>query len=74
MIGFYHSVETMGTRDGKGIRFVLFIQGCLMRCKFCHNPDTWSIKGKEITVKQAVEEIKTYMPYYESTGGGLTVS
>ena len=44
-LGRVHSIETMGTVDGPGIRFVVFVQGCPMRCAYCHNPDTWSVNG-----------------------------
>ena len=74
MIGQYHSIETFSTNDGRGIRYVLFLQGCLMQCKFCHNPDTWGKAGKEISVDQVVEQIREYVPYFKSTGGGITIS
>lgn len=73
--GRIHSIETCGTVDGPGIRVVLFLQGCHLRCKYCHNPDTWNMcNGKEITVKEAVEEILKYEPYMRKSGGGVTVS
>ena len=74
MIGYYHSIETMGTHDGRGIRFVLFLQGCQMHCRFCHNRDTWGSGGKEISAEQVVQQVIDYGPYFESTGGGITIS
>ncbi|GAB6990457.1 pyruvate formate-lyase-activating protein [Paenibacillus pini] len=73
--GHIHSLETFGTVDGPGIRFVLFMQGCLLKCQYCHNPDTWSMnEGKEMTVEDVLAEIEPYLNYYRSSGGGLTVS
>ncbi|GGM33641.1 pyruvate formate-lyase-activating enzyme [Paraliobacillus quinghaiensis] len=75
MKGRIHSIETMGTVDGPGLRYVIFTQGCLLRCKFCHNPDTWKMgQGKEMTVEQMVKDIKDYLPFFQSTNGGVTVS
>ncbi|MDR0269696.1 pyruvate formate-lyase-activating protein [Paenibacillus sp.] len=73
--GRIHSLETFGTVDGPGIRFVLFMQGCLLKCQYCHNPDTWAMdEGKEMTVEDVLAEIEPYLNYYRSSGGGLTVS
>lgn len=73
--GHVHSLETFGTVDGPGIRFVLFMQGCLLKCQYCHNPDTWGLnEGKEMTVEEVLAEIEPYLSYYRSSGGGLTVS
>lgn len=75
MIGRIHSLETFGTLDGPGIRFVLFMQGCALQCRYCHNPDTWdTTAGKEMTVEQVLSEIESYVKYYELSGGGITVS
>lgn len=73
--GRIHSLETFGTVDGPGIRFVLFLQGCLMKCQYCHNPDTWNFDGgREMTVDEVLAEIEPYLNYYRSSGGGLTIS
>jgi len=75
MIGKVHSFETFGTVDGPGIRFVVFMQGCNFRCKFCHNPDTWfKDAGKEYTEDEIIELVEKYRVYYEKSGGGITVS
>lgn len=75
MIGRVHSVETCGTVDGPGLRYIVFLQGCLLRCQFCHNPDTWDIgKGIEMTVDEIIKDVKDYLPYFQSSGGGITVS
>ena len=70
-----HSVESFGTVDGPGIRFVLFLQGCHLQCKFCHNRDTWDIKGGEYkTLDDIFEKIKRYKNYMMLSGGGVTVT
>lgn len=75
MKGRVHSIETMGMLDGPGIRYIAFLQGCVLRCQFCHNPDTWNIQGGELTDSETLlEEIKSYLPYYQASGGGVTVS
>lgn len=74
MTGRIHSFESFGTVDGPGIRFVVFMQGCPMRCKYCHNPDTWVTgAGKEYTAKEVCETVLKYKNYF-SGGGGITVS
>ena len=73
MTGFIHSKESFGTVDGPGIRYVLFMQGCPMRCLYCHNPDTWKIgDGIQVTAEEVVEEIKSNKAFYAK--GGITVS
>ncbi|MBJ9990954.1 pyruvate formate-lyase-activating protein [Paenibacillus sp. S28] len=75
MKGRIHSMDTFGTVDGPGIRFVLFMQGCALQCQFCHNPDTWDTKGgRQVTVEEILREIEPYVPYYKSSGGGITVT
>lgn len=73
MTGKIHSVESFGTVDGPGIRFVFFMQGCPMRCKYCHNPDTWVYAGgSEYTPQSAVETVLKYKNYLSD--GGVTFS
>ncbi len=73
--GRIHSIETCGTVDGPGIRFVIFTQGCPLRCKYCHNPDTWKIsEGKNMTVDELIQEIEKYKSYMDFSGGGVTVT
>ncbi len=73
IIGRIHSLESFGTVDGPGIRFVVFMQGCPLRCQFCHNPDTWEVnKGTEYTSQQLTQEIIKYKSYMEFSGGGVT--
>lgn len=75
MNGNIHSIESFGTVDGPGIRYVVFTQGCLLRCQFCHNADTWEIgTGKEMSVSEIIGELKSYLPFIEASNGGITVS
>ena len=74
MVGKIHSVFSGGTVDGPGIRFVVFMQGCPLRCKYCHNPDSWNIKnGEDRSVSDLLNEIVRYKSYYGQKGG-VTVS
>lgn len=74
MQGLIHSLESFSTVDGPGIRFVVFLQGCPMHCKFCHNPDTWAAKaGKEMTVEEIMAQIRDAKPFFRGKGG-VTVS
>lgn len=73
--GRIHSVETCGTVDGPGIRFIVFTQGCPLRCLYCHNPDCRHFEdGREVTVSELVSEIQKYRSYMRFSGGGVTVS
>ena len=70
-----HSTESFGTVDGPGIRFVIFMQGCHLQCKYCHNRDTWDMNGGEYkSVDEIVEKIKRYKNYIVPSGGGVTVT
>lgn len=70
-----HSFETLGTVDGPGLRFVVFMQGCHLRCKYCHNRDTWNTCGGQvITLDELVNKIENYSNYFKASGGGITIS
>ncbi len=74
MIGRVHSILSLGTVDGPGVRFVVFMQGCPLRCKCCHNPDTWDFEGgSEYTPKDLVDKAKRYREYFGDKGG-ITLS
>jgi pyruvate formate lyase activating enzyme len=74
-VGRIHSVETLGTRDGPARRCVFFLAGCNFRCRFCHNPDTWTVRGsKRMTVTEAREQLQRLVPYLRGDGGGVTAS
>ncbi len=73
--GIIHSVESCGTVDGPGVRFVIFTQGCPLRCLYCHNPDCRHIEdGKEVYVDELISEIKKYRSYFRFSGGGVTIT
>lgn len=73
MEGYIHSVQTMGTVDGPGVRFVLFMQGCPLRCGCCHNPDTWGMGGTARSSQDVIKQVLRYRPYF-GEDGGITVS
>lgn len=69
-----HSIETFGSVDGPGIRFIIFLKGCKLRCKFCHNPDTWNPKTDDMrSADEILEQAMRYKSYWGKTGG-ITVS
>jgi len=73
MNGRIHSIQTMGAVDGPGLRGVVFMQGCPLRCKYCHNPDTWAFEGGQIvTAEDMCKKMLRYRTYYKN--GGITVS
>jgi pyruvate formate lyase activating enzyme len=73
--GYCHSYETSSRYDGPGLRAVLFVSGCLLRCSYCHNPDTWHLKdGSYMSVQQVLNRLADFAPSLVSLGGGLTIS
>ncbi len=71
--GFIHSIESFGTVDGPGIRFVVFFQGCPMRCLYCHNPDTWRMTdGQPMTVEEILSQFRKNKAFYQK--GGITAT
>lgn len=74
MEGYVHSLESFGSVDGPGVRYVIFMQGCKMRCQFCHNPDTWDMtSGQSYTADELLEKALRYRKYWGEKGG-ITVS
>ena len=72
-MGKIHSLETFGTVDGPGVRFVVFFQGCPMRCQYCHNPDTWKIEdGEEMTADEIIDRFERNRSFYQT--GGITAT
>ena len=73
MHGFIHSTESFGTVDGPGVRFVIFLQGCPMRCKYCHNPDTWKMNAGSVRSAQSlIQDYERNKAFYKN--GGITVT
>ena len=73
MTGYIHSVESFGTVDGPGVRLVVFMQGCPLRCRYCHNPDTWQTNtGAEMTADEILQRFDKNKEFYKS--GGITVT
>ena len=74
VLGKINSIQSLGTLDGPGVRFVVFLQGCNLRCGCCHNPDTWDIsQGKEYSADEILNKAIRYKEYFKNTGG-ITVS
>lgn len=71
--GFVHKIETFGLVDGPGVRCVVFLSGCRMRCRYCHNPETWKISGEEYTPESLFSKVHRYKSYWKNNGG-VTVS
>ena len=70
LVGHVHSLETFGLVDGPGVRTVVFLQGCRMRCRYCHNPETWSMSGgEEWTAKDLFNRVYRYRTYWKNNGG-----
>ena len=73
--GYAHSYETSSRYDGPGLRVVLFVSGCLLRCSYCHNPDTWHLKdGTYVSAQQVLDRLSAFAPALKALDGGLTIS
>ena len=72
-LGYVHSLESFGSVDGPGVRFVVFLQGCALRCKYCHNPETWAEGGEPWTAEALFQRVYRYRNYWGKKGG-ITVS
>ena len=73
-LGRVHSIQSMGTLDGPGVRYVVFLQGCNLRCKCCHNPDTWDVNGGTICSPEEIAEKALRFKEYFAKDGGITIS
>lgn len=74
ILGRVHSIESFGAVDGPGLRFIVFLQGCHMRCRYCHNPETWKCAGGTLrTPEDVLQQALRYKTYWKN-GGGITVS
>jgi pyruvate formate lyase activating enzyme len=75
LTAYIHSVETAGMVDGPGIRYTIFFHGCALRCKYCHNPDTWKLAGgTEMTIDELLKDVMLYRSFMRFSGGGVTVT
>src|SRR5690349_22078948 len=73
--GYAHSYETSSRYDGPGLRVVLFVSGCLLRCTYCHNPDTWHLKdGTYVAAQFVIDRLASFAPALKALDGGLTIS
>ena len=73
-VGFVHKLESFGLVDGPGVRFVVFLQGCRMRCRYCHNPETWKLSaGTPMSPEELFSKAIRYKSYWKNNGG-VTVS
>lgn len=74
VLGNIHSVESFGSADGPGVRYIVFLKGCNMRCKYCHNPDTWAAAGgQQLSAEEVLQKALRYKAYWRKNGG-ITVS
>lgn len=74
VLGNIHSVESFGSADGPGVRYIVFLKGCNMRCKYCHNPDTWAAaNGQQLSAEEVLQKALRYKSYWRNNGG-ITIS